>query len=67
MLSVFAVQRVTRYREYFKRRVGEGKAKTHILVAVGWKLLSALKVILKKSVTYDPNWEENSRLVLERH
>jgi hypothetical protein len=42
MLSVFAVQRVTRYREYFKRRVGEGKAKMHILVAVGWKLLSAL-------------------------
>jgi transposase len=67
MLSIFAVQRVTRYREYFQRRVSEGKAKMHILVAVGRKLLSALYAILKKDVPYDPNWEENSHSVLARH
>jgi len=66
MLSIFAVQRIPRYREYFQRRVSEGKAKMHILVAVGRKLLSALYAILKKGIPYDPNWEENSRLALAR-
>ena len=66
MLSVFAVKLVPRYREYFQRRVSEGKAKMHILVAVGRKLLSALYAMLKRGVAYDPNWEENSRLALAR-
>lgn len=67
MLSVLAIRMVPRYREYFVRRVSEGKAKMHILVAVGRKLLSALYAILKRGVPYDPNWEENSRLALARH
>lgn len=66
MLSVFAVQRVPRYREYFQRRISEGKAKMHILVAVGRKLLSALYAMLKTGTAYDPNWEENRRLALAR-
>ena len=66
MLSVFAVKLVPRYRDYFQRRVSEGKAKMHILVAVGRKLLSALYAMLKRGVAYDPNWEENSRLALAR-
>jgi transposase len=60
MLSVFAVQRVPRYRDYFQRRVCEGKAKMHILVAVGRKLLSTLYAMLKRGVPYDPNWEVTS-------
>jgi transposase len=40
MLSIFAVQFVPRYREYFQRRVSESKTKMHIIVAVGRKLLS---------------------------
>jgi len=66
MLSIFAVQFVPRYREYFQRRVNEGKTKMHIIVAVGRKLLSALYAMLKNGVAYDPNWEENSRLALAR-
>lgn len=66
MLSVLAIRSVPRYREYFERRVREGKGKMHILVAVGRKLLSALYAMLKKGVPYDPNWEENSRLALAR-
>ena len=66
MLSIFAVQFVPRYREYFRRRVSEGKAKMHIIVAVGRKLLSALYAMLKSSMAYDPNWEENGRLALAR-
>ncbi len=56
-----------RYRDYFARRVREGKTKMHILVAVGRKLLSALYAMLKRGVAYDPNWEENSRLAVARH
>ena len=67
MLSIFAVQFVPRYREYFQRRVSEGKAKMHIIVAVGRKLLSALYAMLKSGMAYDPNWEENSRPALARH
>lgn len=67
MLSVFAVQRVPRYRDYFQRRVSEGKAKMHILVAVGRKLLSVLYSMLKTGVAYDPDWEENCRLASARH
>jgi len=66
MLSVFAVQRVPRYREYFRRRVSEGKAKMHILVAVGRKLLSVLYSMLKTGAAYDPDWEENRRLAPAR-
>jgi hypothetical protein len=62
MLAIFAVQRVARYREYFQRRVAEGKPKMHIVVAVGRKLLSALYSMLKTGTAYDPNWEENRRL-----
>ena len=67
MLSILAIRTVPRYRVYFQRRVGEGKAKMHILVAVGRKLLSALYSMLKTGVDYDPNWEENSRTALARH
>jgi transposase len=67
MLSIFAVQFVPRYREYFRRRVSEGKAKMHIIVAVGRKLLSALYAMLKSGMAYDLNWEENSRPALARH
>jgi len=66
MLSILAIRRVNRYREYFQRRVLEGKAKMHILVAVGRKLLSALYAMLKRGVPYDPNWEENGRIALAR-
>jgi hypothetical protein len=34
---------------------------------VGRKLLSALYAILKRGVSYDPNWEENSRLAMAKH
>jgi transposase len=50
MLSVFAAQCVPRYREYFQRRIREGKAKMHILVAIGRKLLSVLYSMLKSGV-----------------
>jgi len=66
MLSIFAVQRVPRYREYFQRRVGEGKAKMHIIVAVGRKLLSTLYAMLKRGTAYDPNWEEKRRPAVAR-
>ena len=66
MLSIFAIQSVPRYRDYFQRRVGEGKAKMHIIVAVGRKLLSALYAVLKTGMAYDPNWEVNGRLALAR-
>lgn len=59
MLAISAVQRVPRYRDYFQRRVSEGKAKMHILIAVGRKLLSLLYAILKTGTAYDPNWEGN--------
>jgi len=64
MLSVLAVRMVPLYREYFQRRVMEGKAKMHILVAVGRKLLSALYAMLKRGVPYDRNWEDNSRIAV---
>lgn len=66
MLSISAIKRLPSCREYFRRRVQEGKAKMHILVAVGRKLLSMLYAILKRGVRYDPNWEENSRLALAK-
>lgn len=66
MLSISAIRYVPRYREYFQRRVSEGKAKMHILVAVGRKLLSALYALLKSGMPYDPKWEETSRLALAR-
>ncbi len=66
MLSIVAIRRVPSYREYFQRRVLEGKNKMHILVAVGRKLLSTLYAMLKTGTTYDPNWEENRRLAPAR-
>jgi len=66
MLAIFAIQRVARYREYFQRRVAEGKAKMHVIVAVGRKLLSALYSMLKTGTAYDPNWEENRHLAPAR-
>ena len=66
MLSVLAITRVPRCRDYFRRRVREGKTKMHVLVAVGRKLLSILYMMLKKGVPYDPNWEENRRVALAR-
>jgi transposase len=66
MLSISAIQRVPRYRNYFQRRVSEGKAKMHVLVAVGRKLLSVLYSMLKTGAAYDPYWEENRRLAPAR-
>jgi hypothetical protein len=59
MLSIVAVRTVPRYRAYFQRRVTEGKPKMHVLVAVGRKLLSTFYAILKRGVSYNPNWEMN--------
>jgi hypothetical protein len=64
MLSVLAVRMVPLYREYFQRRVMEGKAKMHVLIAVGRKILSTLYAMLKKGVPYDPNWEENGNIAV---
>jgi transposase len=66
MLSIVAIRIIPRYRDYFERRVKEGKAKMHILVAVGRKLLSVFYAILKKALPYDPNWEVNRQLALAR-
>jgi len=66
MWAIRAIKIVPCCREYFERRVREGKAKMHILVAVGRKLLSMLYAILKTGTPYDPNWEENSRLAMAR-
>jgi len=66
MLSIGAIRLVPRYRAYFERRVREGKAKMHILVAVGRKLLSVFYAILKKGIPYDPNWEENRHFALAK-
>lgn len=66
MLSVLAVRMVPRYREYFQRRVREGKGKMHILVAVGRKLLSVLYSMLKRGIPYIPNWEDNRHVALAR-
>jgi hypothetical protein len=46
----------------FERRVKEGKAKIHILIAVARKLLSIFYAILKTNIPYDPNWEDNRYL-----
>ena len=67
MLSIHAITRVPRYRQYFTTRVQEGKAKMHILIAIGRKLLSVLYTMLKKGIPYDPNWEENGHLATARH
>ena len=67
MLSILSIRNVPRYREYFERRVKEGKAKMHILVAIGRKLLSALYAILKRGIPYDPNWEDNRHLAFAGH
>jgi len=67
MLSIVSVRTVPRYRAYFQRRVAEGKAKMHIIVAVGRKLLSALYAILKNAHPVTPNWEVNRHLALARN
>lgn len=64
ILSVGAIRMVPRYRAYFERRVKEGKAKMHILVAVGRKLLSTFYAILKTGMPYDPDLEANRHLAL---
>jgi transposase len=66
MLSIVAIRIIPLYRDYFERRVKEGKAKMHILVAVGRKLLSVFYALLKKTIPYDPNWEVNRQLALAR-
>jgi len=66
MLSVSAAHYVPRYREYFQLRVSEGKAKMHILVAIGRKLLSVLYAMLKTGTAYDQDWEKNRRFALAR-
>ena len=67
ILSVGSIRVVPRYRAYFERRVKEGKAKMHILIAIGRKIPSTFYAILKRNITYDPNWEENRRLALAKH
>ena len=66
MLAICAVRRVPRYRNYFQRRVTEGKPKMHILVAVGRKLLSALYSMLKNGTPYYPDREENRNFASAR-
>jgi len=66
MLSIVAIRNVPRYRDYFQRRVNEGKAKMHVIVAVARKLLSVLYAILKKGIPYDPDWEVNRHLAMAR-
>jgi transposase len=66
MLAISAVRRIPRYRDYFERRVSEGKAKMHILVAVGRKLLSALYAMLKTGSTYAADWEERRQFAPAR-
>jgi transposase len=67
MLSIHAIKNVPRYRLYFTTRVEEGKAKMHILIAIGRKLLSVLYTMLKKGVSYNPNWEEVGHLAAAGH
>jgi len=67
MLSIHAIKNVPRYRLYFITRVKEGKAKMHILIAIGRKLLSVLYTMLKKGTSYDPNWEEVGHLAAAGH
>lgn len=67
MLSIGAIRNVPRYRDYFQRRVNEGKSKMHVIVAVARKLLSVLYAILKKGIPYDPDWEVNRHLAMARH
>lgn len=66
MLSIGAIRLVPRYRAYFERRVREGKAKMHILVAVGRKLLSVFYAILKTGIPYDANWREDCHPALAK-
>jgi transposase len=66
MLSIVAIRSVPRYRAYFQRGVEAGKAKMHVIVAVGRKLLSAFYTILKRGIPYDPNWEVNRHFALAR-
>jgi len=67
MLSIVSIKSVPRYRAYFQRRVKEGKAKMHIIVAVGRKLLSVFYTLLKKGIPFDPDWEDNRHLAPARH
>ena len=67
MLSIHAIKNVPRYRLYFTTRVKEEKAKMHILIAIGRKLLSVLYTMLKKGTSYDPNWEEVGHLAAAGH
>lgn len=67
MLSIVAIRNLPRYRTYFERWVKEGKAKMHILIAIGRKLLSVFYAILKTGIPFDPNWEENRHLALAKH
>ena len=67
ILSVGSIRVVPRYRAYFERRVKEGKAKMHILIAIGRKILSTFYAILKRNIPYDPDWEENRCLALAKH
>ena len=67
MLSIHAIKNVPRYRLYFTTRVKEGKVKMHVLIAIGRKLLSVLYTMLKKGISYDPNWEEVGHLAAAGH
>lgn len=66
MLSIVSIRTVPRCSAYFQRRVAEGKAKMHVIVAIGRKLLSVFYAILKKGIPYDPDWEVNRHLALAR-
>jgi len=66
MLSIVSVRTVPRCRAYFQQRVAEGEAKMHVIVAIGRKLIAAFYAILKKGLSYDPDWEVNCHLTLAR-
>jgi len=67
MFSIVSVRIVPRYRAYFQRHLAKGKAKMHIIVALGRKLPSVIYAILKKGSPYSPNWEANHYLALARN
>jgi len=64
MLSVAAVRWVPEYRDYFQRRIDAGKNKMKTLVAVGRKLLCAIRAILLTGQPYDPERYLNQPLTV---
>lgn len=54
MLSLSAIRCVPEYRDYYNRRIDNGKNKMKTMVAVGRKLLCVIRAILLTGQPYDP-------------